>query len=159
VPVGEVGTLWVKGDSVALCYWQDRDKSWRTFHGHWCCTGDLFRVDADGYFWFAGRADELVKVSGLWVSPLEVEECLLRHPAVAEVAVVGVEDAGLMKTRAFVVVRAGFEPGDALSRAIQDHAKANLAKHKYPRDVVYVNDLPKNDRGKVDRRALKQRGD
>jgi benzoate-CoA ligase family protein len=157
VPDGEVGTLWIRGDSVALCYWQDREKSWRTFHGHWCCTGDLFRVDDAGYYWFAGRADELIKVSGLWVSPLEVEECLTRHTAVAEVAVVGVESEGLMKTRAVVVVRAGVTPSEALGRELQDFVKARLAKHKYPREVEFVADLPKNDRGKIDRKALRAR--
>jgi benzoate-CoA ligase family protein len=157
LPAGEVGTLWVRGDSVALCYWQDRDKSWRTFHGHWCCTGDLFRVDEQGYYWFAGRADELLKVSGLWVAPLEVEECLLRHAAVAEVAVIGVEEAGLTKTKAFVVVRAGAVPDEALARDLQDHVKSRLSKHKYPREVEFVADLPKNDRGKLDRKALRAR--
>ncbi len=81
-----------------------QDKPPQTFHGRWCCTGDLFRLDGDGYLWFGGRADELLKVSGLWVSPLEVEDCLLEHPAVAEVAVVGVEVEGLMASRAYVVI-------------------------------------------------------
>lgn len=158
LPHGEIGTLWVRGESVALCYWEDRDKSWQTFHGRWCCTSDLFYLDAEGYLYFAGRADDLVKVSGLWVSPLEVEDCLLGHPAVAEVAVVGVEVDGLMTTRAYVVPRAGHAPGDPLAKALQDHAKATLARHKYPRAVVFVDELPKNDRGKVDRKALKARG-
>jgi benzoate-CoA ligase family protein len=151
----EVGTLWVAGDSVALCYWGDRDKSWATFHGRWCCTSDLFRQDEEGYFWFAGRADDLIKVSGLWVSPLEVEDCLLGHAAVAEVAVVGVEEEGLLKTRAFVVLREGFTAGDATARELQEFAKGRLAKHKYPRAVEFVADLPKNDRGKVDRKRLR----
>jgi benzoate-CoA ligase family protein len=155
LPHGEVGTLWVRGESVALCYWEDRDKSWQTFHGRWCCTSDLFYLDAEGYLYFAGRADDLIKVSGLWVSPLEVEDCLLAHPAVAEVAVVGVEVDGLMSTRAFVVPREGFTGDETLVRALQDHAKSRLTKHKYPRVVTFVADLPKNDRGKVDRKALK----
>ncbi len=155
LPPGEVGTLWVAGDSVAIGYQGDRDKSWQTFHGRWCCTSDLFRLDADGYLWFAGRADDLIKVSGLWVSPLEVEDCLLAHPAVAEVAVVGFEEDGLMKTLAVVVAREGFATGDALAREIQDFAKGRLSKHKYPRAVRFVADLPKNDRGKVDRKALR----
>ncbi len=151
----EVGTLWVAGDSVALGYHGDRDKSWQTFHGRWCCTSDLFRLDAEGYLWFAGRADDLIKVSGLWVSPLEVEDCLLAHPAVAEVAVVGVEEEGLMHTLAYVVVREGFTAGDDLARALQDFAKSRLAKHKYPRAVTFKSELPKNDRGKVDRKRLR----
>ena len=104
---GEIGVLWVKGDSVSQGYWLDRDKSWRTFHGHWCRTGDLFRIDEEGYLYFAGRADDLLKVGGQWVAPLEVEECLLAHAAVAAAAVIGVEDEGLVKTKAFIVVRAG----------------------------------------------------
>lgn len=152
LPPGEDGVLWVKGDSVALGYWLDRDKSWATFHGHWCRTGDLFRVDEDGYFWFRGRADDLLKVSGQWLSPLEVEHCLATHPAVVEAAVIGVERDGLMSTRAFVEVR---EPADAaLAVALQDWVKTRLAKYKYPREVVFVDALPRNDRGKVDKKRL-----
>jgi benzoate-CoA ligase family protein len=155
VPVGETGVLWIKGDSVGMCYWGDRDKSWATFHGHWCRTGDLFRVDSEGYFWFSGRADEMLKVSGLWVSPLEVEECLLKHAAVAEVAVIGVEEEGLLKTLAVVVARDGHNPTDALAIELQSWVKERLAKHKYPREVRFVTDLPKNDRGKIDRKAIR----
>jgi benzoate-CoA ligase family protein len=155
---GEIGVLWVKGDSVSQGYWLDRDKSWRTFHGHWCRTGDLFRVDEEGYLYFAGRADDLLKVGGQWVAPLEVEECLLGHPAVAAAAVIGVDDAeGLVKTKAFVVLRAGFTASAALATEIQEHARAKLTKYKYPRLVEFVDDLPKNDRGKVDKKALRAR--
>ena len=150
--------LWVKGDSVSQGYWLDRDKSWKTFHGHWCRTGDLFHVDEEGYLYFAGRADDLLKVGGQWVAPLQVEECLLGHPAVAACAVIGVEDEGLTKTKAFVVVRAGHAAGDALSTELQDHVRTRLAKYKYPRIVEFVADLPKNDRGKVDKKALRARG-
>jgi benzoate-CoA ligase family protein len=152
---GEIGVLWVKGDSVSFGYWLDRDKSWKTFHGHWCRTGDLFRVDTDGYLYFAGRADELLKVSGLWVAPVEVEDCLMRHDAVALAAVIGVEDGGLLKPKAFVVLRTGFVAADDLARELQDFVKERLAKHKYPRIVEFVLDVPKNDRGKVDRKALR----
>jgi benzoate-CoA ligase family protein len=152
---GEIGVLWVKGDSVSLGYWLDRDKSFRTFHGHWCRTGDLFRVDEAGYLYFAGRADELLKVSGLWVSPVEVEECLMGHAAVSLAAVIGVEEEGLTKTKAFVVVRAGVEACDALVAELQEFAKGKLSKHKYPRIIEFVGDVPKNDRGKVDRKALR----
>ncbi len=155
LPDGETGVLWIAGDSVALCYWGDRDKSWETFHGRWCRTGDLFRVDADGYFWFSGRADELLKVSGLWVSPLEVEECMLKHAAVAEVALIGIEEEGLVKTRAVVVLRAGSVASEALASELQQWVKDRLARHKYPREVVFVDDLPKNDRGKIDRKAIR----
>jgi benzoate-CoA ligase family protein len=157
VPPGEIGVLWVRGDSVSHGYWLDRDKSWRVFHGHWCRTGDLFRIDADGYLYFAGRADELLKVSGLWVAPIEVEECLMRHEAVLHAAVIGVEEDGLLKTKAFVMLRAGAAGHEALAVELQEFVKARLAKHKYPRIVEFVDDLPKNDRGKVDRRALRER--
>jgi acyl-coenzyme A synthetase/AMP-(fatty) acid ligase len=142
----------VRGDSVSYGYYQDRDKSWGTFHGHWCRTGDLFRVDEAGYLWFAGRADELFKVGGVFVAPTEVEECLARHPAVSMAAVVPAEDAGLTKPKAFVVLRDGAQVTEA---ELQEHCKAHLSKHKYPRWVVFVDDLPKNDRGKVDRKALR----
>lgn len=157
VPPGEIGVLWVKGDSVSHGYWLDRDKSWRVFHGHWCRTGDLFRIDADGYLYFAGRADELLKVSGLWVAPVEVEECLMQHAAVLHAAVIGVEEEGLLKTKAFVLLRAGRSGSDELAHELQEFAKARLAKHKYPRLVEFVDDLPKNDRGKIDRKLLRQR--
>jgi benzoate-CoA ligase family protein len=159
VPPGEIGVMWVRGDSVALAYHQDRDKSWRTFHGRWCCTGDLFRLDAEGYLWFGGRADDLLKVSGLWVSPLEVEECLLKHSDVAMAAVIGADDAGLLKPKAYVVLRDAAKSRSAIEVAaeLQAHVKDKLAKHKYPRWIVIVDDLPRNDRGKVDKKALKAR--
>ncbi len=117
---GEIGVLWVKGDSVSLGYWLDRDKSWKVFHGHWCRTGDLFKVDESGYLYFAGRADDLLKVGGQWVAPLEVEECLLEHPGIAACAVIGVEEDGLMKTKAFVVKRSGHDPTE---KEIQDFVR------------------------------------
>ena len=154
---GEIGVLWVKGDSVSQGYWLDRDKSWKTFHGHWCRTGDLFHVDEAGYLYFAGRADDLLKVGGQWVAPLQVEECLLGHGAVAACAVIGTEEDGLVKTKAFVVLRAGHEKTPALATELQDHVRGKLAKYKYPRAVEFVDDLPKNDRGKVDKKALRAR--
>jgi acyl-coenzyme A synthetase/AMP-(fatty) acid ligase len=105
LPRGETGVMWVKGDSVALGYFQDREKSWATFFGHWCRTGDLFHIDQEGYLWFSGRADDLLKVGGIWVSPVEVEDCLTHHPAVSQAAVIGAEEGGLIKPKAFIVVR------------------------------------------------------
>lgn len=154
-PPGEIGVLWVKGDSVSLGYWLDRDKSWRTFHGHWCRTGDLFRIDAEGYLYFAGRSDELLKVGGQFVSPLEVEECLAKHDAVAMAAVIGIEEDGLTKPKAFIVLRPGKKGDAALASELQEHVRTQLAKHKYPRAIEFVADLPKNDRGKIDRKALR----
>jgi benzoate-CoA ligase family protein len=162
VPAGEIGVLWVKGPSAAFAYFKDRKKSFQTFLGPWCRTGDLFHLDEGGYLVFDGRADDLLKVSGIFVSPLEVESCLLEHPSVALVAVIGADDEGLVKPKALVVLRPEArtdietEPGRAkLTAALQDHVKNRLAKHKYPRWIVFCDDLPKNDRGKVDRKLLK----
>jgi len=161
LPPGETGVLWVKGDSVALGYSQDRDKSWRTFHGHWCRTGDLFRIDDRGYLWFSGRADDLFKVGGVFVAPLEVEDCLLAHPAVSGAAVIAGTEDGLTKPKAIVVVRPEARGRLAtpaataeLAAELQEHVRGRLSKHKYPRWVVFVDELPKNDRGKVDKKAL-----
>src|SRR6202034_1206049 len=133
---GVIGILWGKGDSVSLGYWLDRDKSWRTFAGYWCRTGDLFRMDAEGYLYFAGRADELLKVSGQWVAPLEVEECLMKHPHVSIAAVIGVGDEGLVKPKAYVVARPGYGgSSDSLVSELKAFVKANLAMHKYPRVI------------------------
>jgi len=163
VALGETGVLWVRGDSVAFGYYGDREKSWRTFHGHWCRTGDLFRKDADGYLWFEGRADDLLKVGGIWVAPLEVENCLCEHEAVSAAAVIGAErELGLIKPKALVVLREEHRPADEgtakdLAQHLKDHVQSSLSKHKYPRWVCFVDDLPKNDRGKVDKKELKRR--
>lgn len=164
VPAGEIGVLWVRGPSAAFAYFKDREKSFRTFLGPWCRTGDLFHIDRDGYLVFDGRADDLLKVSGIFVSPLEVESCLMEHPDVALAAVIGADDQGLIKPKALVVVRpharerVATEAGqEALAEGLKAHVKDRLAKHKYPRWIIFCDDLPKNDRGKVDRKILKQR--
>ncbi|MDP2308878.1 MAG: benzoate-CoA ligase family protein [Pseudomonadota bacterium] len=154
VPVGEIGTLWVKGASNAICYHQDRAKSRETYRGEWTTTGDQFCQDAEGYFVYCGRADDLLKVGGVFVSPVEVENCLLTHPSVRECAIVGVEREGLTTTVAFVVATG--EGDEALGRALQEHVKSRLAPHKYPRSVRFLDVLPRNDRGKVARAELKR---
>ncbi len=155
VPDGEIGTLWVKGDSAAICYWQAHEKSKEVLRGDWVVTGDLFRRDADGYFCYAGRADDMLKVGGIFVSPIEVESCLLRHPHVLETAVVGYEDDdGLVKPLAYVVAR-GVPPSETLAREIIEHCKAQLAHYKAPRRVQFVEALPRSDRGKILRRELR----
>lgn len=162
---GETGVMWVRGDSVALGYFEDRDKSWATFFGKWCRTGDLFRVDERGYLYFSGRADDLLKVGGVWVAPIEVEECLLSHGSLSMAAVIGAPDEeGLVKPKAFVVPKPEVAATLAtaldrarLTQALQEHVRSTLSKHKYPRWVVLVDDLPKNDRGKVDKKALAAR--
>jgi len=152
---GEVGRLWVKGDSAALCYHCDHEKSKETLRGDWVVTADLFRRDADGVYWYSGRADDLLKVGGIFVSPLEIEDCLSRHPAVRECAVVGVDDGGgLTIPKAFVALREGFLGDDALVDELQLWAKEKLARYKFPRMVSFVEALPRNDRGKILRREL-----
>jgi len=164
LPPGEIGVLWVKGDSVAHGYFQDRDKSWKTFHGHWCRTGDLFSIDERGFLWFQGRADDLFKVGGIFVAPREVEDCLLGHPAVSVVAVIPAEDQGLTKPKALIELRPdareriGSEDARrVLVAELKAHVQERLSKHKYPRWVAFVDDLPKNDRGKVDKKTLIER--
>jgi benzoate-CoA ligase family protein len=157
VPTGESGLMWVRGDSVAFGYFQDRDKSWATFHGHWCKTGDLFCVDERGYHWFEGRADDLLKVGGIWVAPVEVEACLSSHDQVSAAAVIGFEEDGLVKPKAFVVLRQATSDASGLARELKSWVKERLSKHKYPRRIVFIDELPKNDRGKIDRKLLKLR--
>ncbi len=156
VETGEMGTLKIKGDSAALCYWQAHEKSKATFAGDWCTTGDQFHVDAEGYYWYHGRTDDMLKVSGVFVAPAEIENCLLQHEAVMECAVVG-HDAGdgLVKPKAFIVLREGRDASEETAQAIKDFVKSRLALYKYPRWVEFVTSLPKNDRGKIDRKQLK----
>jgi len=157
VPVGEPGLLRVRGGSTALCYWADKAKSRATFQGEWCTSADLFRRDAHGTFTYEGRADDLLKVSGIFTSPLEIENALLEHPSVAEVCVVGHEDGeGLTKPFAFVVLRSSFRGTDELARELKAWLQGKLAPHKYPRWFEWRESLPKNDRGKVARKELKQ---
>ena len=152
---GEVGRLHVKGDSAGLMYFGAHEKSKETFAGDWCFTSDLFRVDEQGYYWYEGRVDDLLKVGGIFVSPIEVENCLLQHPAVLEAAVTGfVDEQGLTKPRALLVLRDGATGGPALAEEIQGFVKDRLAAYKYPRKVDFVDSLPKTDRGKIDRKKL-----
>lgn len=151
------GRLRVRGGSTALCYWADRAKSLETFQGDWCTTADIFRRDVRGYFYYEGRDDDLLKVSGIWVSPLEIENTMLEHPDVQEVCVVGREDADkLVKPLAFVVLREGVEGGDELASSLKSFLKERLAPHKYPRWFEWRTSLPKNDRGKVARKVLRE---
>ncbi|HET6706222.1 benzoate-CoA ligase family protein [Amycolatopsis sp.] len=152
LPDGEIGPLRVTGPTIALEYHGDPEKSARTFDGDTLTSGDLFSRSPDGYFRHHGRADALLKVGGVFVAPGEIEDCLLGHPSVVDCAVVGHEVDGLVVPRAYVVVRAPV-PAEELQR----HAKAHLAKHKYPREVVFMTELPRTANGKLDRRALAAR--
>ena len=150
------GELWLAAASTALHYWNQRERTKQTFYGEWLRTGDRYRRDRDGYFWYQGRTTDVFKVSGQWVSPLEVESCLLSHPAVLECAVVGAPDEdGLLKPRAFVVRR----PGASVDVAeLQSLVKARLQPYNYPRWVDFVDELPKTASGKVQRFALRDQG-
>jgi benzoate-CoA ligase family protein len=152
---GEVGTLWIEGDTAALLYWNEHEKTKQTFKGDLVRTGDLFVRDADGFFSYRGRSDDLIKVGGIWVAPGEIERCLLSHADVAECAVVGYQEEGLTLPRAYVVLRAGIAGSDELAQALQEHVRAELSPHKYPRDVRFAAELPKTPSGKIDRRALR----
>jgi benzoate-CoA ligase family protein len=152
LPAGEPGELRVRGESTALCYWGDHEKSKQTFAGDWISSGDLFVRDADGYFWYQGRADDLLKVGGIWVAPLEIENCLLGHPAVAECAVVGIDEGGLTRIQAFVVLVDG---GAAHAEDLRQHVRSTLAGHKVPHEFHFLEYLPKTANEKVDRKALK----
>ncbi len=158
VPEGEPGRLRVRGGSTAICYWADKAKSRETFQGEWCTSADIFRRDAEGYHYYEGRTDDLLKVSGIWTSPLEIEDVLLAHAAVDEVCVVGFEGADqLVKPYAMVVVNSEHTGSEHLARELKNWIQDRLAPHKYPRWFEWRSEpLPRNDRGKVARKVLKE---
>ena len=154
---GEPGRLRIRGGSTALCYWNDKGKSRETYQGEWCTTADVFRRDEAGYYYYEGREDDLLKVSGIWVSPLEIENLLLAHPHVEEVCVLGKDDEqGLVKPVAFVVLAQGVQGGEEIALELKRHAKEALAPYKYPRWFEWRESLPKNDRGKIARKILRE---
>jgi benzoate-CoA ligase len=156
VPQGDIGSLRVKGDSTMAFYWNQHDKTKDTLHGPWIVTGDKLRQDADGTFWYCGRSDDMLKVGGIWVSPVEVEGALVRHPAVLEAAVVGEEDAdGLVKPKAFVVLKDPAGASDALADELKAFVKGKIAPYKYPRSVKFIPELPKTATGKIQRFKLR----
>ena len=148
LPPGEVGTLWIKGDSIASGYWNKHETSKQTFRGEWINTYDKFMLDHDGYFWYSGRANDMLKVNGQAVWPTEVEALLQAHPGVLESGVCGAaNDEGLLKPVAFVVLKDGLQPSPELARELQDFVKANAAPHKYPRAVVFVEQIAQDGVG------------
>jgi benzoate-CoA ligase len=158
LPAGHVGTLLIRGESVAAGYWNKHAATKETFCGEWINTHDKFMVDLDGYFWYAGRADDMMKVSGQAVWPTDVEGVLHGHPAVLESGVTGAEDEeGLLKPVAYVVLKNGREPSPELARELQEFVKRNAAPHKYPRAVIFVETLPKTATGKIKRFELRER--
>ena len=157
VPPGEIGNLLVSGDSACACYWNQHERTKQTIQGEWVRTGDKYTRDADGYFWYAGRGDDMIKAGGMWVSPAEVEGALVEHPAVVEAGVVGAADQDeLVKPVAFVVLARGHAPGPALEAELQAFVKQRLAHYKYPRWIRFVEELPKTATGKIQRFKLRE---
>jgi benzoate-CoA ligase len=157
VPHGELGTLWVKYDAACSQYWNQHEKTKNTIQGHWICTGDKYREDEDGYFWYSGRSDDMLKVSGVWVSPTEIEAVLVEHHAVVEVAIVAHKDGDdLIKPFAWVVLRDGVKGEPELARALQEYVVARLPAYKRPRWVEFVPELPKTATGKIQRFKLRE---
>jgi benzoate-CoA ligase len=156
VDAGEIGNLWIRGDSICAGYWNQHEKTKNTIEGHWIRTGDKYTRDADGFYWYAGRNDDMLKVGGVWVSPAEVEAALIGHDAVLECAVVGREDHdGLVKPMAFVVPRDGINGTPELARALQQFVRERLAEYKRPRWVAFLAELPKTPTGKIQRFKLR----
>jgi len=157
VPQGEIGNLLVKSETTSQLYLHQYQRSQRTFLGEWLFTGDKYFVDKDGYYWHAGRSDDMLKVGGIWVSPVEVESTLISHPAVLECAVVGHADASnLIKPRAFVVLKEGHAPSDALAKELIDYCKEKMAEYKRPRWIEFVAELPKTATGKIQRFKMRE---
>jgi benzoate-CoA ligase len=155
---GEIGNLWISGDSVCAAYWNQHEKTKDTIEGRWIRTGDKYTQDADGFYWYAGRTDDMLKVGGLWVSPVEVENALVGHTAVLECGVVGREDHdGLVKPMAFVVLREGVQGSPELGKTLQQFVRDQLAEYKRPRWVEFLPELPKTPTGKIQRYRLRER--
>ncbi|MCM2308439.1 MAG: benzoate-CoA ligase family protein [Sulfuritalea sp.] len=156
VSPGEIGELQINGPSSAVMYWNSREKSRHTFMGDWTRSGDKYIESADGYFQYCGRSDDMLKVSGIYVSPFEVEGALMTHEAILEAAVVAHADTDeLIKPKAYIVLKAGVEPSDALRDALKLHVKEQLAPYKYPRWIEFVAELPKTATGKIQRFKLR----
>ena len=155
VATGETGTLWLSNDGTAPYYWNKHQRSKQVFQGDWFNTGDRFHQDEDGFFWYDGREDEMLKVSGQWVSPLEIEAALGQHPAVSETAVVGAPDeSGLTRVKAFVVLKEGRSPSPALEKEMVNFVRDRIAHFKAPRWVEFVPEMPRTVTGKLQRHRL-----
>jgi benzoate-CoA ligase len=153
---GEAGYLSVKGDSAAAFYWRNHEKTKATMKGDWLFAGDWYRVDEEGFYWYEGRSDDMIKVSGLWVSPVEVESTLIDHEAVIEAAAVGIPVDDLTRVKAYIILREGYEGTDALVEELQTWCKERLKRYQYPHLVEFVDDLPRTVTGKIQRFKLRQ---
>lgn len=157
VPAGAIGDLLVAGASTTLGYWNRHALTQDRMRGRWFFTGDKYRVDEDGYYWYAGRSDDMFRVSGQWVSPIEVESALIEHSCVLEAAVIAFEDErGLHTPKAFVVLREGYASSSDLVKELQDFVKQRIMPHKYPRRIEFLTELPKTAAGKVLRHKLRE---
>jgi benzoate-CoA ligase len=157
VAVDAIGDLYIRGPTAALMYWASRERTLATFQGEWTKSGDKYMCGADGYYTYAGRSDDMLKVSGQYVSPFEVEAALMRHDAVLEAAVVGkIGDDGLTRTLAYVVLKSGGEGDEALADALKAFVKDQLAPYKYPREIRFLPELPKTATGKIQRFKLRE---
>ncbi|MCB1155676.1 AMP-binding protein, partial [bacterium] len=151
-----VGELWVEGGSALAYYWHNRAKTRAAFRGPWFFTGDRYRRAADGSYTYEGRADDMIKVKGLWVSPIAIENRLIEHAHVREAAVIGVHRDGFSRVRAYVIAAPSAAPGDALTEALQAWCKDALLRYQFPHEVVYVDDFPRTATGKVQRFKLRE---
>jgi len=156
VAFGETGSLIVKGASAAPFYWHQREKSCRTMLGDWTATGDRFRMDEEGFYWYEGRADDMLKVGGEWVSPIEMENAVMEHPAVREAAVIGVPVEGVMRIRAVIILAAQQTPTSSLKEELQEWCRARLQRFQYPHLIDFVDELPKTATGKIQRFKLRE---
>jgi len=157
VPTGAIGDLMVAGPSTAQRYWNRQDLTQSRIRGRWFFTGDKYTVDEDGYYWYAGRADDMFRVSGQWVSPIEVECALIEHPSVLEAAVIPFEEEmGIQLPKAFVVLAEGYVGGAELIKELQDFVKQRIMPHKYPRHIEFMPELPKTAAGKILRYKLRE---
>jgi benzoate-CoA ligase family protein len=154
---GEAGNLFVKGDSAFALYWHKQEKTARALQGEWFFSGDRYRVDDEGYYVYEGRADDMIKVSGLWVSPIEIENCLIEHKGVSEAAAVGVPVEGFTQIKAFVILNQDGEPSDALAGELQEWCKQHLQRYQFPHEIEFVDDFPRTPTGKIRRFKLRER--
>jgi acyl-coenzyme A synthetase/AMP-(fatty) acid ligase len=156
VPNGETGDLMIKGDSLLKLYWRNPEKTAAALKGDWMYTGDTYYRDEEGFFFCCGRSDDMLKVGGIWCSPVEIENKLVEHPKVLEAAIVGREDdVQLIKPEAFIVLNNSADAGEELEAELLEHCKTGLARYKYPRWFNFVEDLPKTATGKIQRFQLR----
>ncbi|MFH1487914.1 MAG: benzoate-CoA ligase family protein, partial [Pseudomonadota bacterium] len=157
-PRGDIGPLQVSGGSIASAYWTQREETKENMRGGWFVTGDRYLVDEEGFYYFRGRSDDMLRVGGKWLAPREVENTLNQHPALAESAVVGYKDEDeLIKPYAFLVLKTGYSPSEQLEEEIKAFVKDKIAVYKYPRWIEFIHELPRTVGGKIQRFLLQER--